>query len=56
VCWLLPLRRLDELRLRPAQFAEHLCSELGFRLLRSFGVEESAAGFDRPLLLLRKEP
>jgi hypothetical protein len=48
------LRRQEELRLRPAHFADHLCQELGFCLVRQLGVEESAAGFNRPLLVLRK--
>ncbi len=49
------MRRLHELQLRPDQFADYLCSQLGFRLLKQFGVQESAsAGFDRPMLLLRK--
>ncbi|KAI7835533.1 hypothetical protein COHA_010579, partial [Chlorella ohadii] len=50
-----PWRSLHELQLRPDQFADYLCSQLGFRLLKQFGVQESAsAGFDRPMLLLRK--
>lgn len=48
-------RRLHELRLHPDGFADYLCSQLGFRLLKQFGVEGPAsAGFDRPMLLLRK--
>ena len=47
--------RLDELLLRPPQFADYLCEALGFRVVRRLaGVLGSAAGFDRPLLLLRK--
>lgn len=46
--------RQHELRLRPERFAAHLRESLGFHLVRQLGVEESAAGFDRPLLLLRK--
>ncbi|KAL4426842.1 hypothetical protein ABPG77_006628 [Micractinium sp. CCAP 211/92] len=47
--------RQDELRLRPDAFADYLCDQLGFRLVRRLGVEDAAApGFDRPMLLLRK--
>ena len=47
--------RQSELRLRPEAFADYLCSELGFKLVQEFGVQRSAAaGFDRPMLLLRK--
>lgn len=50
-----PPRRQDELRLRPDAFADYLCDQLGFRLVRRLGVEDAAApGFDRPMLLLRK--
>ena len=53
LCRTAPCRQ-SELRLRPDAFADYLCRVLGFRLLREFGVEESAAGFNRPMLLLRK--
>ncbi|PRW58460.1 putative RNA methyltransferase At5g51130 [Chlorella sorokiniana] len=47
--------RLHELQLRPDGFADYLCTQLGFRLLKQFGVQASAsAGFDRPMVLLRK--
>ena len=47
-------RRQEELRLRPEQFADYLCETLGFRVVKHFGVEESTAGFNRPMILLRK--
>ncbi|KAL4431013.1 hypothetical protein ABPG75_006269 [Micractinium tetrahymenae] len=47
--------RQDELLLRPDAFADYLCDQLGFRLVRRLGVDDAAApGFDRPMLLLRK--
>ena len=49
-----PPCRQEELRLRPEQFADYLCETLGFRVVKHFGVEESTAGFNRPMILLRK--
>lgn len=48
--------RQSELRLLPESFAEYLCGTLGFRLVKQFtvGGDVAAAGFDRPMLLLRK--
>lgn len=49
--------RQHELRLRPDGFAAYLSSALGFRLVKAFGGrpdDVGTAGFQRPLLLLRK--
>ena len=47
--------RIDQLSLRPEAFSEFLTGELGFNHLRVCKPpEETAPGFDRPLLLFRK--
>lgn len=49
------LHRLDELQLKPETFTDLLSDEIGFTVMRQLQPpEETAAGFDRPMLLLRK--
>jgi 7SK snRNA methylphosphate capping enzyme len=53
---------LDQIRLRPEQFAEYLVQQVGFQLVQRLSAVSEAAGaeavsvkgFDRPILVLRK--
>lgn len=57
-----PFVNLEQLKLRPEQYAEFLTQRVGFELVQQLSAVSEAAGaeavsvkgFDRPILVLRK--
>lgn len=57
-----PFVKLDQLKLRPEQFADYLTQRVGFELVKQLDAVSGAAGadavsvkgFDRPIIVLRK--